>query len=1195
MASGPSPRDPLPSDPLPCRPHRLRRPRESGQLDGHPSRIAGPLGVYRLTDIVLSNWYLIRREQIRIRGATALVGPTGAGKSTIFDAVGTVLAGNNASRLALNASASGRSARTVRDYCLGWISDPAEGGRPTREACETLIVLVFENAATGRVVSVGLALAARAEDSRETTLSRFVAEGHRFEIADYVRETPEGSFVAPWPEIAKDLRLVSRRFEEFRSSGERFTAQVLALLREGAPAPEPRHFLRTFSNAVAFKPIFDSSAFVRSFVLEPEPLDVARIRQSVENWRRLLETIEELERRLSHLRRLLTRYETWAEASLSAALDEVRAAGADLRRRLLDWSAARARLGEVAERLRIARESVAASQGFVRDIDGEIAAKKALAAGTAAQGRLAATDAGLSMLARDRRDLGTRVGDLVGLVLEAGKLAAILPEIRRIDPQAARVVEACARSGLRRDAPPDESLRPDGPLARLVADLSALPDIATPLDRAAEDMALRARAEETQVQSLSAAFSGGRTSAGRLSSDTAGFRDELARLGIEAVPVCELAEIVDPAWGPALEGLLGGAREALVVQPDRLAQAFAHLEARKSQFYRCLLVKTTDTARRRGGRDDVGPLSLIASDDPHAMAFLAARLGGYDLAPDDAALSRMSRAVAPSGRSTSGMAYSVVRPVQLMMTRGSRGPTAEGRQALEQAVAEARRLRSQADVLREAARSATVLGKRLGEADLDVAALREEADTIEGRRRSLTTEREAVEKADTGALEAEIRDLQAERSAYLTELVQVLEPKRDALLGEEAGLKAKVTASREAARAALAARRSAHARWSGGDRVRIRLVRPDGFDPAAVARARADAAGLDAKDLAALANAARQAAREGAETARTQGRAAERDLAEYCAQWRLENPLGRGDVPASFGYAWVVRAHDEVAGHELRRYRDQALRAEGEMRRLMTEDLLTRLADKFERVRTRLDALNERLSTQSFTGQTYAFEAAVDRRYAAVHALATEVARSPDAAQAILPEAGAPADGPLSAAIAEISALIAGEESAARLADYRNYFVYEIGMRDAAGNRTTMSNRALRGSGGEAQAPFYVAIAASLASAYYPGDRPGDENPGLGLCLLDEAFSKLDVRNSQALVDLYQAWGLQLLIAAPEDKRTTLTEVMDTIVTVYKNPDLTSVRIESEHPLEAAKRALAAINPERRSPQASVMTSDAAE
>ncbi|TXM79175.1 ATPase, partial [Methylobacterium sp. WL122] len=141
-------------------------------------------------------------------------------------------------------------------------------------------------------------------------------------------------------------------------------------------------------------------------------------------------------------------------------------------------------------------------------------------------------------------------------------------------------------------------------------------------------------------------------------------------------------------------------------------------------------------------------------------------------------------------------------------------------------------------------------------------------------------------------------------------------------------------------------------------------------------------------------------AQEAAESARSHGRAAERDLAEYCAQWRIDNPLGRGDgnrgdQPATLGYAWVRREHDEVEGHELRRYRAQAERATDEMRRLMTEDLLTRLADKFERVRARLDALNERLSTQRFTGQTYAFEATVDRRYAAVHALATEVARSP--------------------------------------------------------------------------------------------------------------------------------------------------------------------------------------------------------
>ncbi len=80
---------------------------------------------------------------------------------------------------------------------------------------------------------------------------------------------------------------------------------------------------------------------------------------------------------------------------------------------------------------------------------------------------------------------------------------------------------------------------------------------------------------------------------------------------------------------------------------------------------------------------------------------------------------------------------------------------------------------------------------------------------------------------------------------------------------------------------------------------------------------------------------------------------AERELAEACAAWRIENPLRAGDIPAIEGFAWVRREYEAVEGHELRRYRDQAARPMPEMRRLMTEDLLARLADRFERVHAR--------------------------------------------------------------------------------------------------------------------------------------------------------------------------------------------------------------------------------------------------
>ncbi|MBO0236978.1 hypothetical protein, partial [Vibrio parahaemolyticus] len=82
---------------------------------------------------------------------------------------------------------------------------------------------------------------------------------------------------------------------------------------------------------------------------------------------------------------------------------------------------------------------------FVREIDSEIAARKALIVGSAAEARLAASNAGLAMVARDRRDLTNRLSATIGLVQDAGRLSATSGPLRRLDLQAARIVEACAR------------------------------------------------------------------------------------------------------------------------------------------------------------------------------------------------------------------------------------------------------------------------------------------------------------------------------------------------------------------------------------------------------------------------------------------------------------------------------------------------------------------------------------------------------------------------------------------------------------------------------------------------------------------------------------------------------------------------------------------------------------------------------
>jgi uncharacterized protein YPO0396 len=86
----------------------------------------------------------------------------------------------------------------------------------------------------------------------------------------------------------------------------------------------------------------------------------------------------------------------------------------------------------------------------------------------------------------------------------------------------------------------------------------------------------------------------------------------------------------------------------------------------------------------------------------------------------------------------------------------------------------------------------------------------------------------------------------------------------------------------------------------------------------------------------------------------------------------------------------------------------------------------------------------------------------------------------------------------------------------------------------------------------------------------------------MGLAMFDEAFNKLDIVNTQALMNFFKDMGLQLMIAGPEEKRASYTEVVDTIVLVNKALDGSSVYIDAEHPKLKAKQALGDINPDRK-------------
>ena len=118
-----------------------------------------------------------------------------------------------------------------------------------------------------------------------------------------------------------------------------------------------------------------------------------------------------------------------------------------------------------------------------------------------------------------------------------------------------------------------------------------------------------------------------------------------------------------------------------------------------------------------------------------------------------------------------------------------------------------------------------------------------------------------------------------------------------------------------------------------------------------------------------------------------------------------------------------------------------------------------------------------------------------------------------------------------------------------RALDYRFYHHWDIEARPAGkGDEAAISlnKSAKKQSGGENQAPFFVATLAAFHRVYDVGGRSGPAT--LGLVVMDEAFSKLSGDRIDDCLALARNFGLQLVMAFPEDRLPTMIEHAETVV-----------------------------------------------
>lgn len=121
--------------------------------------------------------------------------------------------------------------------------------------------------------------------------------------------------------------------------------------------------------------------------------------------------------------------------------------------------------------------------------------------------------------------------------------------------------------------------------------------------------------------------------------------------------------------------------------------------------------------------------------------------------------------------------------------------------------------------------------------------------------------------------------------------------------------------------------------------------------------------------------------------------------------------------------------------------------------------------------------------------------------------------------------------------------------------DYRYYLEYDIECRNQiTGGVTRLSAVSQDSSGGENQAPFYIAICASLLQIYDKCEN------SIRLALLDEAFSRMTSDRIRPMMQMLRKMQLQTVLITTVEKASAIQPYCDTTCSIIKSGTRNAVR-----------------------------------
>lgn len=1152
----------------------------------------------KIKKIIALSWGLVQDREYEMGDATLLSGPTGAGKSTLIDALQTVMTAARQGAFSYNPgqdetsqnSRSGKSKRTLASYIVGAednlfarpqgahgyvgvvfcpSGDEVTAPFTSIMACEATV----ENGPGGRRAAVQERLLFLTVENAEVCAEDFQVAAADGSIS---RVPVEGIY------LHLKKKYGAENVTNFGDNKGDFLRRQYGLFRglKFVSLDEALHAAKAWSSSIAYRPIGSVDELIKHQVLEEQNLSsevskISEMMRTVSGLRREAErlagVIEALDTLDASGEDALTRFQDVVKLqSLSAlkgasdialavslatetrdfALGEVlEAETADLaaiaentalRTQLEDLVARRSRNTLAAEKdhleqaIATGEKNVLQKVGNVREVLGTL---KAL---------VASAEEGLSASFTDTS---------TDLQMAGMELKGVLAEFKALDlPSLYQSVHDLSRGNLSMDAL--------GALEAMLEELDAkaqeLKGVLSSNDGSFAEVAEQATAQLTaklardeeafrdktaKVQKLS---SGGASYPGHIQLAITHLEENFPGINIEVL--CDLIKPKNAEWQNAIEGFMGGDRFALFVDAkfeERATRALRGLSRRGSTG--ASVAQATKVMR------DAARLSLksgsileeLVLDNEVAYAYMLAKYGSTMKVSDTEALRQASRGLTRDGYAASGYKmYSCgIDDGELIFGADAKRNAAERLKkdvlVLSESLTEGRRTQEALKKLTRAARSATFEATTPYAKDA-----RTSYGDVAKNKRNLT----AMDFSEIANLEDEKQDLDARMQALA----------KDSNLRHQSigGLRTKIVDAD--AKLGVYARDLASKQDSVA-RARAELEKLCAMDQAVSFQGVWQVLAVEAQDSSVTGSSINSRINQAGQKLIAAHSEFRGELARYNEKVRPGEQIsyvpgsGFRGTAESFGETYPVLLESlSVVKAQLGQQREVGIAdsverlklAEAEFNDVFTCQFCYKVKSKVDTGVSTLKALNRELQATPFGPDRYRIDWDWVPEYKKFYDFFTELNALGDAPTGDL--FGALKLPPEQEKVREElkNLLLDGNEEKAvkrlaEISDYRNYRVYDVWKESDTGSKVRLSQWGT-GSGGQLETPAYIIRAAILSHALKHFTAKG---PHLRLMVNDESFSKMDETRARAVIHyLNQTLGFQLISAMPTRSGASLKD-----------------------------------------------------